>query len=168
MPAQSLQLSPTLCDHLDCSLPGSAVHGILQARILEWVSISYTRGSSRPRDWTLITCVPCIADRFFSPGDFPSRSDGKETACNAGDPGSIPGSGRSPGEGNGDPLQYSCLENPMDRGAGDYSPWGHKESDTTEWLTLSLSLPLSHWGSPSLCLGIMLKLRQWSLSRRSK
>ena len=48
---------------------------------------------------------------------FPSSSDGKESACNAGDPGSIPGSGRSPGEGNGYPLQYSCLENSMDRGA---------------------------------------------------
>ena len=44
-------------------------------------------------------------------------SDGKESACNAGDLGSIPGSGRSPGEGNGNPLHYSCLENPMDRGA---------------------------------------------------
>ena len=42
----------------------------------------------------------------------------KESACNAGDLGSIPGSGRSPGEGNGNPLQYSCLENPMDGGAG--------------------------------------------------
>ena len=42
---------------------------------------------------------------------------GKESACNAGDPGSIPGSGRSPGEGNGNPLQYSYLENPTDRGA---------------------------------------------------
>ena len=41
-------------------------------------------------------------------------SEGKATACNAGDPGSIPGSGRSPGEGNGNPLQHSCLENPMD------------------------------------------------------
>ena len=50
-------------------------------------------------------------------GGFPSSSDGKASACNAGDLGSIPGSGRSPGEGNGDPLQYSCLENPMDRGA---------------------------------------------------
>ena len=48
---------------------------------------------------------------------FPGGSDGKESACNAGDPGSIPGSGRSLGEGNGNPLQYSCLENPMDRGA---------------------------------------------------
>ena len=62
-------------------------------------------------------------------------SDGKESACNAGDPGLNPGSGRSPGEGKGNSLQYSCLENFMDRG---YSPWGHKESDTTERLTLSL------------------------------
>ena len=48
---------------------------------------------------------------------FPSGSEGKESVCNAGDLGSISGSGRSPGEGNGYPLQYSCLENPMDRGA---------------------------------------------------
>ena len=49
--------------------------------------------------------------------DFPGDSDGKESACNAGDSGLIPGSGRSPGEGHGNPLQYSCLENLMDRGA---------------------------------------------------
>ena len=48
---------------------------------------------------------------------FPGGSDGKASACNVGDPGSIPGLGRSPGEGNGIPLQYSCLENSMDRGA---------------------------------------------------
>ena len=66
---------------------------------------------------------------------FPSGSDGKESACNAGDLGSIPGLERSPRVGNGNPLQYSCLENIMDRGAMD-SPWGHKESDTTEWLLL--------------------------------
>ena len=61
----------------------------------------------------------------------------KESACNAGDPGSIPGWGRSPGEGNGNPLQYSGLEKPMDRGAlAGCSPWCHKESDTTERLTL--------------------------------
>ena len=48
--------------------------------------------------------------------DFPGGSDGKESACKSGDPGLIPGSGRSPGEGNGNELQYSCLENPMDRG----------------------------------------------------
>ena len=48
--------------------------------------------------------------------DFPGGSDGKESACNAGDQGSIPGLGRSLGEGSGNPLQYSCLENSMDRG----------------------------------------------------
>ena len=48
--------------------------------------------------------------------NFPGGSDGKASAYNAGDQGSIPGLGRSPGEGNGNPLQYSCLENPMDRG----------------------------------------------------
>ena len=47
----------------------------------------------------------------------PGGSDGKESACNAGDPGSIPGLGRSPGEGNNNTLQYSCLENSMERGA---------------------------------------------------
>ena len=49
--------------------------------------------------------------------EFPGGSDGKASAYNAGDPGSIPGSGRSPGEGNGNPLQFSCLEQPMDGGA---------------------------------------------------
>ena len=67
-------------------------------------------------------------ERF--PVKFNGGSDGKASAYNAGDPGSIPGSGRSPGEGNGNPLQYSCLENPVDGG----SPWGRKESNTTEQL----------------------------------
>ena len=59
---------------------------------------------------------------------FPHSSVGKESACNAGDPGSIPGLGRSAGEGIGYPLQYSGLENSMDS----ISPWGRKELDTTE------------------------------------
>ena len=64
----------------------------------------------------------------------------KKSTFNAGDPGSIPGSGRSPGEGNGNPLQYSCLENSMDRGAWQAtSPWGYKESDMTEQIIFSLS-----------------------------
>ena len=49
---------------------------------------------------------------------FPGGSDGKVSACNVGDQGSVPESGRSPGEGSGTPLQYPCLENPMHRGAG--------------------------------------------------
>ena len=50
-------------------------------------------------------------------GGFPGGSDGEESSCNAEDAGSVPGSGRSPGEGNSNPLQYSCLENSLDRGA---------------------------------------------------
>ena len=53
----------------------------------------------------------------FKEKSFPGGSDGKVSACNAGDPSSIPGSGRSPGEGSGNPLQYSCLEDSMDGGA---------------------------------------------------
>ena len=47
----------TLCDPVDCSPPGSSIHGILQARILEWVAISFSRGSSRPRDRTQVSCI---------------------------------------------------------------------------------------------------------------
>ena len=64
---------------------------------------------------------------------------GKESACNAGDPGSIPGSGRSPGGGNGNPLQYSCLEKPMDRGAWRATVCGGRtESDMTEQLSSNI------------------------------
>ena len=70
---------------------------------------------------------------------FLGGSDDKEPACNAAEPGSVPGSGRSPGEENGNPLQYSCLENGQRILVG-YSPWGHKESDMTERLALSLAL----------------------------
>ena len=55
---------------------------------------------------------------------FPGGSDGKESTCNAGDLGLIPGSERSPAEGNGNPLQYSCLGNPMDRGPGGLQSMG--------------------------------------------
>ena len=63
-------------------------------------------------------------------GCFPGGSDGKESICNSGVLGSIPGSGRFPGEGNGDPLQYSCLENPMDRGAWQATVLGITKSQT--------------------------------------
>ena len=61
---------------------------------------------------------------------FPGGSDGKTSAYNVGDPGSVPGLGRCPGEGNGSPLQYSCLENPMDRGA--WRATVHSITDMTE------------------------------------
>ena len=63
MHAQSSQSCPSLCNSMDCSSPGSCVHGISQAWTLEWVAISFSRGSSWPRDWT---CVSCIAGRFFT------------------------------------------------------------------------------------------------------
>ena len=96
--------------------------------------------------------IPWRKDRLSTPVllGFPGGSYGKECTCNAGDLGLIPGLGRSLGEGNGNLLQYSGLENSMDRKAWwttvqgiaksrtGYSPWGHKESDMTEQLSLLL------------------------------
>ena len=97
----------------------------------------------------------CVGQR--SSLGFPGGSDGKESACKAEDPGSIPGLGSSPGEENGYPLQYSCLENSINRGdlcaatwghkewvafVGSHgATWGHKELDTTEQISLALAFP---------------------------
>ena len=93
---------------------------------------------------------------------FPSGSVSNKSACIVGDSSSIPGLGRSPGEGHGNPLQYSCLENPSGQGnlAG-YSPWSHKESNTAEQLILSFTSfffqqvtePLLPGMPPELCVG---------------
>ena len=73
--------------------------------------------------------------RKLSSGSFPGGSDGKESASTVWGLGLIPGLGRSPGEGNGYPLQCSCLEKPQgQRSLVGYRPWGHKESNTTEWV----------------------------------
>ena len=77
-----------------------------------------------------ITCIPCSQ---------PGGSDGKESACKAGDLGLTPGLGRCPGEGNGNPLQDSCLENSMDRGAWLAAVLGVAKSQIQLWQTLSLS-----------------------------
>ena len=85
--------------------------------------------------------IYCRRDKLPTPVflGFPGDSAGKGSACNAGDLGLIPGLGRSPGEGHGNPLQCSCLENPHgQRSLVGYSPWGRKESDTTERLSFSL------------------------------
>ena len=137
----------TLPDPMDYSPPGSSVHRIIQSKILEWVAISFSRGSSLTwvdlGDWTWVSCirVSLIAQlvknppamqvtpiRFLDQEDplekgevthssvlgFLCGSAGKESACNSGDLDSIPGLGRSPGEGKGFLLQYSGLENSMD------------------------------------------------------
>ena len=62
----SAQSCPTLCNPQGCSPPGSLVHGMSQARILEWVAISFSGGSSWPRGWTRISCVSCLAGGFFT------------------------------------------------------------------------------------------------------
>ena len=114
-----IQSCPTLCDPVDCA-PGSFIHGILQVRILEWVAISFSRGSTQPRDRTLASC---IASKFFTVRGTREASNThkggskkikkKNLPDNSGDVGSIPGSGKSPGGGNGNPLQYSCWEIPQ-------------------------------------------------------
>ena len=75
--------------------------------------------------------------KTFHVEGFPSSSDGKEFACNAGDLGSVPGSGGSPGGGNGNPLQYFCLENPSDRGG--WQATVHRVSQSCTWLKLFIS-----------------------------
>ena len=100
------QSCPTFQDPMDCSFPGSSVHGIFQARVLEWGAIAFF--------------MPLILRGF--PGD----SAVKSLLANAGEPSWVPGWGRSAGERNGYPLQYSCLENSMDRGAWRAIPHGVK------------------------------------------
>ena len=72
--------------------------------------------------------------------DFPGGSDSKASACNAEDPGLIPGSGRSPGVGTGNPLQYSCLEDPMDGRAWQAKVHGVAELDTTEGFHFNITI----------------------------
>ena len=142
----------TLCDPMECSPPASSVHGILQARILEWVPISFSRGFSQPTDQTQLSCIAgkqlkqenVDSHAYTSHSQtlesknyraslesrerkikhsrkgnnvlvniwIPWYSDGEESSCNAGDLGSVAGLGISPGGEHGNPLQYSCLENP--------------------------------------------------------
>ena len=126
---------------MGCSLLGSSVHGIFQARILEWVAISPFRGSSQPRDWIWVSCISCIGSWSFITSstyetlihkilNLLSTKRGarasqmalvvKNMLGNAGDirhTDSIPGLGRSPGGWPGNPLQDTCLENPVDGGA---------------------------------------------------
>ena len=97
------QSCPTLSNTMDRSLPGFSVHGIFQARVLEWGAIAFSN--------------ICVYIYIHTHSLAPDGSDGKESACNAGDLGSIPGLGRYPGGRNVYPLQYSGLENSMDRGA---------------------------------------------------
>ena len=126
-------MCPTLCDPMDSSLPGSEIHGIFQARILESAAISFSRRSSQPRDRTWVFCT---ADRCFTVWatgvilvDFPGGSDSKVSAYNAGELGLIPWRRKQqptpvllPGKSHGRRILVG------------YHPWGRKEPDTTERL----------------------------------
>ena len=106
----------------------------------KYINIYYIYTYTERKNWLLISpsqrIMSILNPSYQEEKGFPGGPDSKESSCNAGYPGLITGSGRSPGEGNSYWLQYSCLENSMDRGAwqATYSPQGQKESGTTEWL----------------------------------
>ena len=142
MHAKSLQLCPTLCDPMDYSPPGSSVHGILQARILEWVAVFFSRVSSQSRDWARISqvsCPLCRASHVALMVKNPPAKAGDVKRCTF-------DSWRRARK----PLQCSCLENPMDRGAWwaivhrVAKSWTQlKRLSTHIYITSSLSIHLS-------------------------
>ena len=167
----SLQLCSILCHSMDSSPTGSSVHELFQERILEWVAMPFSKGSSPPRDRIHVSYPHLLCLLHWQPGSvhqhhlgnpvlmaflfkllgFPGSSVVKNpptSAGDAGDSGSIPGSGRSPGGGNSSPLQYSCLGNPILEG---YSPQGRKESDATEHICTHLNLHPKHLNSYRVC-----------------
>ena len=128
------KLCPTFCSPMDCSPPGSSVHWVF----LAWIV------SGLPFPTPFDTLCHVILTKFLwfilllstSISEYRTSLVSqmvKASAYNVGDPGSIPGLGRSPGEGNGNPLQYSCLENPMDGGAWWAAVHGVAKSQT--WLS---------------------------------
>ena len=129
------QSCPTLCDPTDCSLPGSSVHGIFQAIVLEWIAISFSRGSSQPRARTRVSR---IVDRSFTVwatlnkfktwvGKIPWRRKWQSTPV------------LWPGKSHGR------------RSLVGYSLWGHKESDMTEWLHFTISIRTSNLTIGGIC-----------------
>ena len=111
----------TLSDPMDCSLPGSSVHGIFQAIVLEWGAIALGSLPVVPPGKPTVNSEDRILTKVFRLQASQVELVVENLPANARcirDMGSIPGSGRSSGEGHSSPLQYSCLENPMDRGAG--------------------------------------------------
>ena len=109
--AKSLQSCLTVCDPTDGSPPGSAIPGILQARILEWVAISFSTFSPDSPLKQILSSFTSLVTQMVK--YLPAM---QET------PGSIPGSGKSPGEGNGNTFQYSCPENPWTEEPGGLQP----------------------------------------------
>ena len=137
----SAQSRPNLCDPVDFSPPGSSVYGIVQASVLEWVAISSCRGSSQPSDELTSPVFPALAGWFFTTeprGNPPAMQEMQEIRV------------WSPAGGNGNPLQYSCLENPLDRGV--WKATVHEVSKSWTWL--------SDWAYTHMyiCMGVCLYL----------
>ena len=123
----------------------------------------------KPENGTIIGYT--LWEHYLSEASFPGSSVSKESACSAGDSALIPGSGRSPGEGNGKPLHYACLENPMDRGAWWAAGHGITEShlsvqkclDKSKWKELYLMVPFSGVSLPNVhhCQNIWNYSKEW-------
>ena len=156
MHAKSLQSYLTLFDSMDCSLPSFSVHRISQARILEWAAISFTWPLDRNFIYYISRQVlyqlhhlgsPFILYNIMQWGLHQLALVVKNLCANAGDmrdTSSIPGSERSPGGGHGNPLQYSCLENPMDRGTW----WSTAHRVTKSQTRLKQLIIMRIWSCP--------------------
>ena len=143
-----------LCDPMECNPPCSSVHGIILARMLEWVAISSPRRSSLPRDWTHVSCSSCIGRwilyhlsllgshlwHFTIQWIFIEclqcvRHQARHCFL---------GYSKIQSVGHGNPLQYPHLENSHgQRSLAGYSTWGRKESDTIEWLRTAHKIQIS-------------------------
>ena len=131
--AKSLQSCPTLCDPIDGSPSGSSVPGILQARTLEWVAISFSNAWKWKVKVKSFSRVRLLATPWTAAYQASSSMGFSRHEHWSGVPldlGSICRLGRSPGVGNGNPLQYSCLKNPMDRGVWRATVHGVTKSQT--------------------------------------
>ena len=167
------QSCPNLCDPMDCSPPGSSVHGICQARILKWISIPFAKESSQRRDWSRVSCIAgwflllnephtrvcvcvcvcvCIYTDIYIYTSFPGGSEGKESARSAGDLDSIPGSGRQPGEGKGNPLGTLAWKIPWTEKPGSLQSIGLQRV-RQGWVT-SLSLSILRFASQNWFLNV--------------
>ena len=133
---------------MNCSLSGSS-HDIFQARVLEWVAISFSRGSSTPGDRIRVSHIVGRSFTIWATREVSLVV--KNLPTNAGDTrdtDSITGLGRSPRAGHGKPLQYSCLKNPMDRGAWWAIVHGVALRVGHDWVTKQNTTKASHRNRP--------------------
>ena len=175
MRANSLQSCLTFWDPMDCSLPGSSVHGTFQARILEWVAVPSLRRFSWPRDRTQISCISCtgrwVFYHFTTGQPLPGGASGIKSPCQCRRQGFDPWVEKIPWRGKWLPTPvFLPGKFHGQRSLVGYSPSCHKESDTTEWLSVCTHTQrhtdthtglISGWGTKvphAACLGKKKKL----------